>query len=47
MSVQVQDKLFSFVHFESPVPSAMYLVELKQNTDTCQLTAVSQQPVDW
>ncbi|KAK9812078.1 hypothetical protein WJX73_003548 [Symbiochloris irregularis] len=45
--LQVEDKLFSFVHFESPVPSAMYLMELAQNLYTCQLTAISQQPVDW
>ena len=40
-------RMFSFVHFESPVPSAIYFVELVQDLGSCSLRAISQQPTDW
>ncbi|KAL3138685.1 hypothetical protein ABBQ32_006440 [Trebouxia sp. C0010 RCD-2024] len=43
----VGDRLFSFVHFESPTPSAIYMLELEQDVGTCQLRAIAMTPVDW
>lgn len=38
--LNVGGRLFSFVHFESPNPAVMYMVELRQNRDSCDLTAI-------
>jgi hypothetical protein len=40
-------KLFSFVHFEGPLPSSLYLFELAQNAKDGLITAVKQKVVDW
>jgi secreted PhoX family phosphatase len=45
--LQAGNRLFMFVHFESPQPAISYLVELNQDTNSCQLTAKSVTPVDW
>lgn len=39
VDMQVEGRLFSFVHFEAPQPAISYLIELQQNIDTCGLTA--------
>lgn len=47
VGMQVGGRMFSFVHFESPVPSAIYMVELVQDMNSCTLRPISQQPTDW